>query len=149
MLNPLQCFLFTTKTEESFAFDIEQSPGARTIIRGGPRNVRFGEEIVGGLDYDGDPRAGEQLDGFVRKVQAVLARYEGTLVQLTIGDKGSYLYAAFGAPVAHDDAVGATQDWPVIARVLDNDVDPDGELTYGQVSIITGQIGRASCRERV
>ncbi len=56
-----------------------------------------------GLDYDGDPGAGDRLDGFVRRVQGVLARYEGTLVQLTVGDKGSYLYAAFGAPVAHDD----------------------------------------------
>jgi class 3 adenylate cyclase len=32
-----------------------------------------------------------------------LGRYEGSLIQLTIGDKGSYLYAVFGAPVAHDD----------------------------------------------
>ncbi|MCG6927941.1 MAG: AAA family ATPase [Acidobacteria bacterium] len=56
-----------------------------------------------GIEYDADPSAGDRLDAFVRRVQAVLARYEGTLVQLTIGDKGSYLYAAFGAPVAHDD----------------------------------------------
>ena len=26
-----------------------------------------------------------------------------TLIQLTFGDKGSYLYAAFGAPIAHED----------------------------------------------
>ena len=32
-----------------------------------------------------------------------MIRYEGTLIQLTIGDKGSYLYAAFGAPLAHED----------------------------------------------
>ncbi len=36
-------------------------------------------------------------------VQAILTRYEGALVQLTIGDKGSYLYASFGATVAHED----------------------------------------------
>ena len=57
----------------------------------------------GGLDYDGDEQAGERLDAFVRWVQSVLARREGTLIQLTTGDKGSYLYAAFGAPLAHDD----------------------------------------------
>ena len=63
----------------------------------------------GGIDYDQDEGAGEKLDRFIRQVQAICARYEGTLLQLTIGDKGSYLYAAFGAPVAHeDDAVRAT-----------------------------------------
>jgi CheY-like chemotaxis protein/predicted metal-dependent HD superfamily phosphohydrolase len=57
----------------------------------------------GGIDYDGDDEAGQKLDAFVRWTQAVIARFQGTLVQLTVGDKGSYLYAAFGAPVAHQD----------------------------------------------
>jgi len=56
-----------------------------------------------GIDYDGDDLAGEKLDGYIRWVQRVLTRYDGSLLQLTIGDKGSYLYAAFGAPVAHGD----------------------------------------------
>jgi len=54
-----------------------------------------------GLDYDADADVGTKLDAYICWVQGVLARYEGTLLQLTIGDKGSYLYAAFGAPVAH------------------------------------------------
>lgn len=63
----------------------------------------------GGIDYDQDVWAGEKLDQFIRQVQAICLKYEGTLLQLTIGDKGSYLYAAFGAPVAHeDDPVRAT-----------------------------------------
>jgi class 3 adenylate cyclase/tetratricopeptide (TPR) repeat protein len=57
----------------------------------------------GGLEYDQDEAAGQKLDAYIRWVQQVLARFEGCLIQLTIGDKGSYLYAAFGAPVAHDD----------------------------------------------
>ncbi len=57
----------------------------------------------GGLDYDGDEAAGRKLDGYIRQVQRILAEYDGTLLGLTIGDKGSYLYAAFGAPVAHED----------------------------------------------
>jgi predicted ATPase/class 3 adenylate cyclase len=62
----------------------------------------------GGIDYDGDEAAGEKLDSYIRWVQNVLVRYDAYLLQLTIGDKGSYLYAAFGAPVAHeDDAVRA------------------------------------------
>ena len=48
-----------------------------------------------GIDYDGDKRAQKKLDEFVQRVQSILARYDGTLIQLTIGDKGSYLYAAF------------------------------------------------------
>jgi hypothetical protein len=57
----------------------------------------------GGINYDDDPVAGGKLDSFIRRVQAILARYDGALLQLTIGDKGSYLYAAFGAPTAHED----------------------------------------------
>ncbi len=57
----------------------------------------------GGIDYDRDEAAGDKLDRYIRWVQNVLAMYEGTLIQLTIGEKGSYLYAAFGAPVAHED----------------------------------------------
>ncbi len=57
----------------------------------------------GGIDYDGDDAAGARLDAYVRRVQHVLARYGGYLLQVIVGDKGSYLYAAFGAPIAHDD----------------------------------------------
>ncbi len=61
-----------------------------------------------GIDYDGDDDAGDKLDLYVRWVQNVLAKYEGNLLQLIMGDKGSYLYAAFGAPLAHgDDAARA------------------------------------------
>ncbi len=62
----------------------------------------------GGIDYDGDPNAAETLDAFVRATQTTLVAYDAYLLQLTIGDKGSYLNAAFGAPIAHeDDAVRA------------------------------------------
>ncbi|MCB8984256.1 MAG: AAA family ATPase [Ardenticatenaceae bacterium] len=61
-----------------------------------------------GIDYDNDDAAGEKLDAFVCRTQAILNYYEGFLVQLTMGDKGSYLYIAFGAPIAHEnDAVRA------------------------------------------
>jgi len=56
-----------------------------------------------GIDYEHDPDAGRKLDTFVRWVQEVVTRYDGSLLQLVIGDKGSYLYAIFGAPIAHED----------------------------------------------
>src|SRR2546422_267114 len=55
----------------------------------------------GGIDYDDDDQAGPKLDAFVRWVQRIVARHEGALLQLIIGDKGSVLYSAFGAPLAH------------------------------------------------
>lgn len=60
--------------------------------------VRFG-----GIDYENDESARARLDAYIRCIQGVLACYEGALVQVTIGEKGSYLYAVFGAPVAHED----------------------------------------------
>ena len=66
-----------------------------------------------GIDYDVDEEAGSKLDAFIRWVQGVVAELEGALIQLTFGDKGSYLYCTFGAPVAHGDdaarAVAAAQ----------------------------------------
>jgi class 3 adenylate cyclase/tetratricopeptide (TPR) repeat protein len=58
-----------------------------------------------GFDFDGDPHAGARLDTYVGWVQAVLGVHDGHLLQVTIGDKGSYLYMAFGAPTAHEDLV--------------------------------------------
>ncbi len=55
-----------------------------------------------GIDYDDDDAAGQKLDAYIRWVQRVVDHYEGTLLQLTMGDKGSYLYAVFGAPLAHE-----------------------------------------------
>ncbi|RME52323.1 MAG: adenylate/guanylate cyclase domain-containing protein, partial [Caldilineae bacterium] len=47
-----------------------------------------------GLHVEDDPDAGERLDAYIRWVQHVIDRYDGVLIQLTTGDKGSYLYAA-------------------------------------------------------
>lgn len=56
-----------------------------------------------GVDFESDPESAGKLDLYVRQVQQILAGYEAALIQLTIGDKGSYLQAAFGAPIAHED----------------------------------------------
>jgi len=56
----------------------------------------------GGIDYDGDTDAGKKLNAYFRWVQSIVAQYEGTLIDLNIGDKGSYIYINFGAPLAHE-----------------------------------------------
>jgi adenylate cyclase len=57
----------------------------------------------GGIDFERDPDAPAKLDVYIRWLQQIIAHLEGVLVQLTIGEKGSYFYAAWGAPIAHDD----------------------------------------------
>ena len=52
--------------------------------------------------YDSDD-AQTQLDSFIRRTQSIVTRYDGALLQLNIGDKGSYVYANFGALSAHED----------------------------------------------
>lgn len=56
-----------------------------------------------GLDYDRDDDVEGKLDRFVSWIQKTARRAGGTVIQLTVGDKGNYCYIAFGAPVVHDD----------------------------------------------
>jgi tetratricopeptide (TPR) repeat protein len=57
----------------------------------------------GGIDYDEDDDAARKLDEFVRGAQRIMAGYGGNVLQLTLGDKGAYLYGVFGSPIAHED----------------------------------------------
>lgn len=56
-----------------------------------------------GLEYATDPAVGQKLDAFICRVQQIITDHEGYLLKITVDDKGSYLLAAFGAPMAHDD----------------------------------------------
>ena len=60
--------------------------------------VRFG-----GLDYDHDDGARDALDALVSTTQLILQRHGGVLLELTVGDKGSYMYGSFGAAQVHED----------------------------------------------
>ncbi len=54
-----------------------------------------------GLSYHDAKESSEKLDQFICWVQQAAQRYDGSLLQVTVGDKGSTAYLAFGAPVAH------------------------------------------------
>jgi predicted ATPase/class 3 adenylate cyclase len=56
-----------------------------------------------GIDYEADESAVQKLDEFVCAAQHALASFGGSLLQVTLGDKGAYLYAVFGTPLAHED----------------------------------------------
>lgn len=93
----------------------------------------------GGIDFELDPDAGAKLDAYVKWVQSIVSKYDGILVQLTIGDKGSYLYAAFGAPIAHDD------DAERALRAASELQSPPRDLRY----VTSPQIGISRGRMRV
>lgn len=78
----------------------------------------------GGLDFDNDPQANARLDEFIQWVEQVIAPHHGSIIQFTIGDKGSYIYVVFGAPHAHkDDALQAVLTALELAS-------PPGRLSY-------------------
>jgi len=56
-----------------------------------------------GLDYDGDEHAVATLAELVAQAQGTVQRHGGVLLELTIGDKGSYFYCSFGAAQVHED----------------------------------------------
>ena len=94
-----------------------------------------------GIEYDHDEQAAHKLDSFTRWVQSAIAQYDGSLLQLTMGDKGSYLYAAFGAPVAHnDDAIRA-----VYAALALQEIPPEfGWITGIKIGVTQGQMRTGS-----
>lgn len=62
-----------------------------------------------GIVFD-DEEAAAKLDSFIQWVQEILARHHAYILQLSIEDKGCYLYSAFGAPHTQaNDAVQAVE----------------------------------------
>ena len=94
------------------------------------------------IDFDNDDAAGQKFDRFVRWVQAILSRYGGTLIQLTIGDKGSFFYAAFGSPYTYGDDTARA-----MATALDLQQRPSelAFITTMQTGISRGQVWSGSC----
>ena len=96
-----------------------------------------------GIDYDHDPQAAKQLDQYLIRVQQVLERYEATLIQLNIGDKGSYLFALFGAPIAHEDDAQRALSAALELRELLNEIEwlTDLQIGVSQGVVFSGSYG--------
>jgi class 3 adenylate cyclase len=93
------------------------------------------------LDYDGDAAAGARLDVYVRWVQQVLGRYEGVLVDLTMGGR-NYLYAAFGAPLAHAAAASCAA---AAALELCAPAPSGAGMTPVQIGLSQGMVWAGAC----
>jgi class 3 adenylate cyclase len=89
-IEQLRDWLHKAQVEREYSFLTEFRPCAVLFVR------------FVGIDYEADD-AQAQLDGFIRQLQGITARYGGTVLQLTIGDKGSYIYINFGALGSHED----------------------------------------------
>ncbi|MGH9292081.1 MAG: ATP-binding protein, partial [Acidimicrobiales bacterium] len=89
-----------------------------------------------------DPDAPQMLDAFVRRVQWALDGHGGNLLQLTVGDKGAYLYAVFGAPLAHeDDAARACAAALDILGMEDETAARDLQIGLGSGRVRSGTSG--------
>jgi adenylate cyclase len=101
-----------------------------------------------GIDYDRDEAAGEKLDALLREVQHILRRYEAVALQVTMGDKGSYLYAVFGAPLAHEDDAIRAASAALELRTLDSRLDfiHDVHIGISQGRARTGAYGGSERR---
>jgi adenylate cyclase len=96
-----------------------------------------------GIDYDHDDQAGTKLNGYIAWAMQVINRFGGFLLQLTIGDKGSYFYAAFGAPLAYEDnaarAMGAALELLRVPPELGLDITAQVGVSQGRMR--TGAYG--------
>ncbi|OYV00371.1 MAG: hypothetical protein CFE26_24065, partial [Verrucomicrobiales bacterium VVV1] len=84
-------FVFERETAGQPLFVTDLRPATAVFVR------------LTGLDYDQDDHAVATLAALVSRAQQALQRHGGVLLELTIGDKGSYLYGSLGAARVHED----------------------------------------------
>ena len=99
-----------------------------------------------GIDYDDDDEAGAKLDAYIRQVQKVCDEYQGALLNVNIGDKGSALYVVFGAPAAHEDDAARAARVALALRTPELDFIRTAQIGISQGRMRTGAYGSAECR---
>jgi class 3 adenylate cyclase/tetratricopeptide (TPR) repeat protein len=97
-----------------------------------PLFIKFSE-----IEFDDDSDAPNKLSTFVKHVQTVLNHYGGHLLQLVLGDKGSYIYSVFGALVANENdiirCVSAAMDIIDLPQTLKFISSPQIGISSGQM----------------
>ncbi len=95
-----------------------------------PLFLRFDVDGLRADEPEHDSATVAALDGFVVAAQRVVDGLGGSLLQLTIGDKGAYLYAVFGSPIAHEDDAARACAAALQLREL-GQAHPVGEVQIG------------------
>nr|WP_231126732.1 tetratricopeptide repeat protein [Motilibacter aurantiacus] len=107
-----------------------------------PLFLRFG-----GIDYDNSPTAAADLDELIVQAQRVIHRFGGSALQLTLGDKGAYLYAVFGSPIAHEDDAARACAAALELRCLESRTAATGiSIGIAQGRLRSGTYGHATRR---
>ena len=96
-----------------------------------------------GIDYDRDPLAGSRLNEYICAVQNLVFRAGGSLLEITVGDKGSYLYISFGACVSHEDDARRAVLAALQLRQLHTGLEDGAEVQIGVArgTMRTGEYG--------
>ncbi len=124
-------------------------PEVYALLRGGVdilgdlRPVTLLMLRFGGLDFDADDTAGEKLDAFLCWVQRTVYEHGGNLLQLTIGDKGAFMYSVFGAPVAHEDDILRALHTALTLRDLPPEL--NRYITPVQIGLTWGEVWTGVC----
>lgn len=92
-----------------------------------------------GIDYDQDPEAEDKLNAYTGWVQSEVKRHGGHVLLLTTADKGSHLYAVFGALEAHEDdchrAVATAKALLEVPETLGFITDTQIGVSYGRARV--------------
>ncbi len=122
----------------------DRPPASLTELR--PTSAMF--VGFGGMDSGRDVYDVQAFDRFIRCVQHVSAIHGGSIVQITMGDKGGYLYIAFGAPVAYEDVAARAATTTLDLCDLASDHGAIGPLRCGLTLGLsrTGEYGGSACR---
>jgi class 3 adenylate cyclase/tetratricopeptide (TPR) repeat protein len=101
-----------------------------------------------GIRYDLEDDGQQRLDRYIRWAQNVLIRYDAFILQVTVGDKGSYFYSAFGAPLSHEDDADRALKAALELREIPEElryIDPP-RIGVSQGKVLAGAYGAADRR---
>ncbi len=134
-------------------FDFSSLPGTHSIIDGATANVIFGEELVGGLDFDGDQEkdlfvgdfgaAGFIGEGYVLYNAAALKSQEVTLDALPKGVRMTSIRGTGPGAISSDTAAVGDFNGDGLGDVAVGSphADPQGRNSAGVVHVLFGQQG--------
>lgn len=96
------------------------------------------------LDYENESEVGDLLRRYLAQVVSIIARYDGTLNKVDMGDKGSKYIVLFGAPIAHED-----DERRALRCALELNAIPDMPLRIGVNTglVYCGRVGSSARRE--